>query len=273
MASMTESALDPAAAPPASSLVDHARARLAAELADLPPPGSPLLAARLRLAEGPQAISPGALTHLLRDVMRRHDMRAARDLFTALLSRIEGANARWAGRIVGRTPRLFGAAGQAVREDLLQELALALWRQLGRENGEAFELFFFRALDYARQHVASAFMVQRGYWTTETSRPTAHMVTLLLSELAPRDDGDARESPALADGRDAFRSAELADLRQMVLGLPPRERLTVVMRFWQQAPEAEIATSLGVTTRTVRNYLRHAYDMLRVEYAGAGGGA
>ncbi len=43
-------------------------------------------------------------------------------------------------------------------------------------------------------------MVQRGYWATETSRPSAHMVTLLLSELAPRNDGDRRESPALADG-------------------------------------------------------------------------
>jgi RNA polymerase sigma factor (sigma-70 family) len=273
MATMAESTLDPAAAPMASSLVDRARARLAAELAELPPSGSPLLAARLRVADGAQSISLGALTHFLRDAVQRQDLLAARDLFTTLLWRIEGTNVRWAARTVGRTPRLFGAAGHAVREDLLQELALALWRQLGRENGEAFELFFFRALDYARQHVASAFMVQRGYWATETSRPSAHMVTLLLSELAPRNDGDRRESPALADGKDTFQSAELADLRQMVLGLPPHERMTVVMRFWQQAPEAEIATSLGVTTRTVRNYLRHAYDTLRVEYAGAGGGA
>ena len=98
--------------------------------------------------------------------MQRQDLLAARDLFTALLWRIEGANVRWAVRAVGRTPRLFGEAGHAVREDLLQEFALALWRQLGRENGEAFELFFFRALDYARQHVASAFMV-----SAATGRP------------------------------------------------------------------------------------------------------
>ena len=271
---MTESALDPAALSEASSLVERARARLAAELADLPPWGSPLLASRLRVTDGPQSISLGALAHFLRNVMRRQDSLLSRDLFTALLSRIEGANARWAWRIAGRTPHLSGMAGNAVREDLLQELALALWRQLGRESGEAFELFFFRALAYTRQHVASAFMVQRGYWATETTRPSAHMVTLLLSELAPRDaDGEPREPIALADARDAFRSADLADLRQMVLGLPPHERATVVMRFWQQVPEAEIATSLGVTTRTVRNYLRRAYDTLRTEYAGAGGGA
>ncbi len=145
---MTESTLDPAAAPLASSLVDRARARLAAELAELPPSGSPLLAARLRVADGAQSISLGALTHFLRDAIQRQDLLAARDLFTALLWRIEGANVRWAVRTVGRTPRLFGETGHAVREDLLQELALALWRQLGRENGEAFELFFFRALDY-----------------------------------------------------------------------------------------------------------------------------
>ena len=33
------------------------------------------------------------------------------------------------------------------------------------------------------------------------------------------------------------------------------------------------AMSLGVTTRTIRNYLRHAYETLRVEYAGKGSGA
>ena len=271
---MTDRAVvDPTALPEASSLVERARERLVAELANLPSWGSPLLTARLRLIDGPQAISIGALAHFLREVMRRQDMVAARDLFITLLSRIEGANLRWTGRVVARTPRLLGAAGNSVREDLLQELALALWRHLGRENGEAFELFFFRALEYERQHVATAFMVERGYWATETSRPSEHMVTLLLSELAPRGESDGRESPALADGQDAFRAADLADLRQMVLGLPSRERLTVVMRFWQQAPEAEIAMSLGVTTRTIRNYLQQAYERLRVEYAGKGGGA
>ncbi len=272
---MTEGTSDLATYAGASSLVERARERLAAELAVLPPWGSPVLTAQLRVTARPQPISLGALAHYLRLVMRQQDSAAARDLFTVLLSRIEGINLRWAGRVVAHTPHLVGAAGNAVREDLLQELALALWRQLGRENGEALELFFLRALAYTQQHVASAFMVQRGYWTTEATRPAAHSVTLVLSELAPRDDegGDSGGALVVADTSDAFRSANLADLRQMVLGLPSHERMSVVMRFWQQAPEAEIATSLGVSTRTVRNYLRHAYDRLRVEYAGAGGDA
>jgi hypothetical protein len=118
-------------------------------------------------------------------------------------------------------------------------LALALWRPLGRENGKAFEVFVFRSLDYAQHYVASGCMVQRDDWATETSRSSAHKVTLLRFELAPCTDSDRRESPAFADGIDAFQSAGLADPRQMVLGLPPRERMTVVGQSWHQAPEAE----------------------------------
>jgi hypothetical protein len=94
MASMTDSASDPAEATITGSLVDRARTRLVAELAELPPSGSSLLAARLRVAGEAQCISLGALTHFLRDTLRRYDLLATRDLFTALLWRTEGANLR-----------------------------------------------------------------------------------------------------------------------------------------------------------------------------------
>lgn len=46
----------------------------------------------------------------------------------------------------------------------------------------------------------------------------------------------------------------------------------MILRFWRQADEREIAEALGgVTTRTVRNILRRAYTLLRERYAGEGG--
>lgn len=61
--------------------------------------------------------------------------------------------------------------------------------------------------------------------------------------------------------------AELSDLRALIARLPERERLAVVMRFWQQADESEIAEALGgVTTRAVRYTLRRAYNRLRAWY-------
>src|SRR5262249_46393879 len=92
------------------------------------------------------------------------DERGARELFVLLLERIKGINQQWAGRVVARTPRLRGAIGEAVREDLMQELALTLWQQLAHSVSESWELFFFRALAYAQQHTAAAYMEQRGYW-------------------------------------------------------------------------------------------------------------
>ena len=44
-------------------------------------------------------------------------------------------------------------------------------------------------------------------------------------------------------------AAELADLRELVARLPKRQRAVVIMRYWQDAQERDIAASLGVTPR------------------------
>ncbi len=65
-----------------------------------------------------------------------------------------------------------------------------------------------------------------------------------------------------------FSSAELSDLRELVRRLPVRPRMAIVLRYWQDATEGEIAEALGgVTTRTVRNYLRQGHTLLRGWYA------
>lgn len=264
----------PEAGTPAAELVRLARVRLAAELDTLAPWDTPLLWARLRTRTPQQAVSLGALAHCVRLAVRAGDQRAVRELFVRLLERTELPNARWARRTVARTTGLFGAAGEQVREDLRQELTLRLWEQIVLRDGEGWELFFQRSLDYAQRHVADMLMRQRGYWpsTAGASRERAWLVPAFLASLdrTPNEDAPATEVDALADSADQFTAADLADLRALVARLPAHERLAVVLRYWDGASEAEIARALGgVTTRTVRNYLRRACARLRGWYEAA----
>jgi RNA polymerase sigma factor (sigma-70 family) len=146
-------------------------------------------------------------------------------------------------------------------EDLAQELALHLWEELALRESEGWELFFRRAMMFARAHVARRYLERHGY------RPGQRLV-LFFSEIAPSDDDTTADAdgPPMPEPRDPFTAADLADLRGYVEQLPPRERAAVVMRYWQRAREHEIAAALGVTPRTVRNLLRKAHARLYALY-------
>jgi RNA polymerase sigma-70 factor (ECF subfamily) len=51
-------------------------------------------------------------------------------------------------------------------------------------------------------------------------------------------------------------------LRRAVLGLPEELRFTVVVRFWGEAPVAEIARTEGISEVAVRKRLKRAFRML-----------
>ena len=53
---------------------------------------------------------------------------------------------------------------------------------------------------------------------------------------------------------------------ELVARLPERQRAVVIMRYWQDAQERDIAASLGITPRAVRAMLKRAYAKLRVAY-------
>ena len=267
---MAGSMRNPGDAPSASELVFLARRRLASELEHLPAWKSPAFWVCARSRDPARAMSLGALAHCLRRAALAEDALVVRELFTLLIERVEAQNLRWARRTVGSTPTLRGDAASAACEDLMQEIALYLWEQL-RRGGEQWELFFARALDFARRHVASAYMEKRGLWqragVTRPVRSPAHLVES-LSALTGDDGAEHAADPP--DGSNALAAADLADLRLLVLQLPLKQRIAVVLRFWQGASEEEIARALGgVTTRTVRNHLRAAYARLRIAYEGA----
>lgn len=243
-------------------LVALARARRAFELGRLPGWGAaltPLAWQRLRAREG--GVSSGTLVAILRHAVRQRQMAVTREVFIVLLTRIEAANGFWARQTVRRLGGIAPEAMRMAEEDLAQELALHLWEELALREGEGWELFFRRAMVFARAHVARRYLERHGY------RPGQRLV-LFFSEIASSDDGGATsaEDPPLPEPRDPFTAADLADLRGYVEQLPPRERAAVVMRYWQRAREHEIAAALGVTSRTVRNLLRKAHARLYALY-------
>ena len=282
------------AAPDAQAVLALARTRLARELKSLPPWGSPMLRARLFATQTPESgVSHGALVHFIRHAIAQGDTSNAHDLFTLLLQRIEGLNRRWAARTLASGMQNM----QNGHEELRQELALRLWIHIGRDDNEAWELFFQRALTFEQRRLGARFLdhrermrqptsaaggaptqslgVRRSDTTpTQPARQTRN--TWNTFEQALRHSTSLALLPTLplaelADRRDPFAAAELADLRSHVALLPIRERQATLLRFWCDASEAEIARALGgVTTRTVRNLLTRAYIRLRSLYAPEG---
>src|SRR5262245_27893916 len=62
-------------------------------------------------------------------------------------------------------------------------------------------------------------------------------------------------------------SAEQTDLRRALTSLPPQQRVVLVLRYWQDLSEAEIAELLGCRQGTVKSRASRAYGQLRRELA------
>jgi RNA polymerase sigma-70 factor (sigma-E family) len=60
-------------------------------------------------------------------------------------------------------------------------------------------------------------------------------------------------------------SSEQSDLRQALRALPPQQRVVLVLRYWQDLSEAEIAELLGCRQGTVKSRASRAYAQLRQE--------
>jgi hypothetical protein len=249
-----------------NELVEQARLRLSEELERWPPVESPLLWAVLRTHPSPLP-SAGAQVHYIRVARIESKHRLARELFVWLLEQIESTCAAWAVRCVARTPAIPAGERDLLREDLRQELALHLWDQIGLRTTPGWELFFQQSLIFAEQHIATSLMQQRGYWLrTGVARPQRASQRLLI-HLEAGETADWQQLLPPDDGVNHFSGAELADLRSLVQRLPAHPRMAIELRYWHDASEEEIARALGgVTTRTVRNYLRQGYTLLRGWY-------
>lgn len=79
---------------------------------------------------------------------------------------------------------------------------------------------------------------------------------------------DIPEQPGGGDPVDVFANEPLwAALRV----LPPRQRAVIVLRYYEQLSEAEIAQTLGISKGTVKSQASKAMDTLRLRLTTTGG--
>lgn len=67
----------------------------------------------------------------------------------------------------------------------------------------------------------------------------------------------------VAEPQDGLADAHLA--RQLLAGLPPRQRAAVALRYYDDLAFAEIAVVLGCTESTARSYVHRALERLRTQ--------
>jgi RNA polymerase sigma-70 factor (sigma-E family) len=71
----------------------------------------------------------------------------------------------------------------------------------------------------------------------------------------------SQAEPTTADIADT--TSEQSDLRRALKGLPPQQRVVLVLRYWQDLSEVEIAELLGCRQGTVKSRASRAYAQLR----------
>lgn len=132
-------------------------------------------------------------------------------------------------------------------QDLLQSALIATARRWSRiVKRDQAEAYVRRAM--ARQQI--------NRWRSRTRRPET-----LVS--APPDQPTDRDEQVGVD----LRPGLMAALRT----LPPRQRAVVVLRYYEDRPEAEVAELLGISVGTVRSQSAKALAKLRAIYPSPNG--
>jgi RNA polymerase sigma factor (sigma-70 family) len=79
----------------------------------------------------------------------------------------------------------------------------------------------------------------------------------------------AHEPPAEPADTSLLLAEEQRELLAAVRALPERQRQVVVLRYWSDLSEAEIAETLGVSRGTVKSTASRALDALQTTLGGA----
>lgn len=136
---------------------------------------------------------------------------------------------------------LVGDAGLA--EDLLQTALVKTYLAWGRiRDPGAVHAYARRAL------VTSA----TSWWRRRSSR---------------EEPVEAVPDPVFTGPDLAAQQADRAVVRQLLLTLPAKQRAVLVLRFYEDLTEAEVAETLGVTRGTVTKYTARALATLRLRLA------
>lgn len=162
-----------------------------------------------------------------------------------------------------REPRTRAGAGfDAVFEALFTESFQAMKRLaylLGADDPEniaqeSFVRLHGRWHTLANEDVALAYL-RRTVVNLSRSR-LRHLRVVRRVPAERRPDAASAEAQVLA-GQDHHR------LREVLAGLPPRQRQVLVLRYWLDLDQNEIAETLGIAVGTVKATTSHALANLR----------
>ncbi|MFF9091940.1 SigE family RNA polymerase sigma factor [Streptomyces sp. NPDC014802] len=169
---------------------------------------------------------------------------------------------------------------QAELEDRFHDFVAATWSHLVRTayllTGDA-----HHAEDLTQTALAKAYRSWRR--VARSDNPEAYVRRMLVScnsdRFRKRRVAESLTSaPPERAGRDEVAwSDERGALMTALAGLPPRQRAVVVMRYWEDLSEAEVAEVLGCSPGTVKSQASKGLAKLRtypglMEFAGPAGG-
>ena len=147
---------------------------------------------------------------------------------------------RHQGRVFSIAYRILGESGAA--EEVAQDVFLELHRSLARLESE--------------DHV-----------TAWVRRVACHRATDALRRRAARGDSQAVEYEDGMELRPAARDflPLMNRVEQLLLTLPPAQRVVMVMRYQEDLEPEDIAVELRMPLATVRSSLQRAVKMLRAK--------
>ena len=137
------------------------------------------------------------------------------------------------------------AGNHADAEDIAQQTLIKAFRSWSRVKEAQ------SPAAYLRRMLTNTYLSQR--------RPKARQLELLTDE--PPETGHR----SVDDGRD-----ERMVLWPHVKSLPPRQRAVIVLRYYEDLSEAEIADALGCSRGTVKSTAHHALKVLRAALDSSG---
>jgi RNA polymerase sigma factor (sigma-70 family) len=155
------------------------------------------------------------------------------------------------GGLLGFARLLTGDRGTA--EDMVQEVLTRMWVDRAR----------FASLDNPQAYVRRAVVNQYLSWGRRWFR--VRPVGVLPNERSSSTERTSRDRVEQVEPVDGVDLVAVRDeLRIGIARLPARQRAVVVMRFYLDLDDDEIAHSLGCRPSTVRSHASHALAALRI---------
>ncbi|GER92027.1 hypothetical protein KDW_61890 [Dictyobacter vulcani] len=187
-------------------------------------------------------------------------------LASIIIIRSSAKNEFWAKSIARKCYGLGWDEQRNMGLDLCADLNEAILKAVQDVQRHFWEENFVHCLNYERMHVYRSFMLREGRLNTahvEKSRRVPRSLMYRLDDMVAYSD--ALHNPYEIEDEQAyaiFHAIDSSFLVDIVKRLPKRLAEVVLLSYWEDKTEKDIASRLGVSDRTVRNRLQVAIRVL-----------